>query len=78
MAGITNRTMRALVESGINPETGNPFATEEEQAEWNKKLNEPPSKKKKKGWLRRILGLKKGGPVKKYAKGGGVRKARYK
>jgi len=41
-------------------------------------LDKPKEEPKKKGWFRRLLPFKKGGSVKKYAKGGGVRKARYK
>ena len=75
--GISNRMLKAMLESGLDPETGREL-TKEARKHYQDMLDKPKEEPKKKGWFRRLLPFKKGGSVKKYAKGGGVRKARYK
>jgi len=75
-AGLSDRTIQAILDSGLNPETGNELS--DQDREHYQGMLKPKENKKKKGWFRRVLGFKHGGSVKKYAKGGGVRKVRYK
>ena len=76
-AGLSDRTIQAILDSGLNPETGNELS-DQDREHYRGMLKPKEEPKKKKGWFRRVLGFKHGGSVKKYAKGGGVRKVRYK
>ena len=75
--GLSDRTIQAILDSGLNPETGDELS-DQDRINYQNMLKPKEKSEKKKGWLRRVLGFKHGGSVKKYAKGGGVRKARYK
>ena len=76
-AGLSDRTIQAILDSGLNPETGDELS-DQDRKNYQDMLKPKEKPKKKKGWFRRVLGFKHGGSVKKYAKGGGVRKVRYK
>ena len=76
-AGLSDRTIQAILDSGLNPETGDELS-DQDREHYQGMLKPKEKPKKKKGWFRRVLGFKHGGSVKKYAKGGGVRQARYK
>jgi len=94
-AGISNKMVGAMLDSNINPTTGKPFANEEAKQTWMQNYDKPVEKQSKGFFKRLKDALfAHGGPVKKkrgsymgggkvhrkkYAKGGGVRKAtRYK